>query len=151
MSYQKEDGCVLLVCLWSHRREIFVIHYSHEPCHTKRSHPFLVWHRLFRIWLCWLHRLYSLKVSVIPIAACPSFLWYEKWLRTLETFSLDTAQCGLPVCNLLVVVMCSCKCYHRLRLLPPQLPVTLHMKTTKSAEIYLSFNYSEGGYGASIE
>ncbi len=26
----------------------------------------LVWHRLFRIWLCWHHRLYSRKVSVMP-------------------------------------------------------------------------------------
>ncbi len=26
----------------------------------------LVWHRLFRIWVNWLHRSYSLKVGVIP-------------------------------------------------------------------------------------
>ncbi len=31
----------------------------------------LVWHRLFRIWVFWLHRSYSLKVGVIP------FFWYD--------------------------------------------------------------------------
>ena len=34
-------------------------------CHTKTI-LLLVWHWLFRIWLCWHHRLYSRKVGVIP-------------------------------------------------------------------------------------
>ncbi len=41
----------------------------------------LVWHWLFRIWLCWHHRLYSRKVGVIPKLkegwARPSFFWYD--------------------------------------------------------------------------
>ncbi len=39
-------------------------------CHTKRRMGapilLLVWHRLYRIWLCWHHRLYCQKVGVMP-------------------------------------------------------------------------------------
>ncbi len=52
---------------------------SRENCKVfVRPILLLVWHRLFRIWVFWLHRSYSLKVGLIPKGhARPSFFWYD--------------------------------------------------------------------------
>ncbi len=67
------------------RHAFNMFHSIHEVCHEKTDLKvfvvvipkegwarvaapilLLVWDRLFRFWLCWHHRLYSLKVGVIP-------------------------------------------------------------------------------------
>ena len=47
---------------------------SFSLSYQKKATPILrlVWHQLFRIWLCWNHKLYSWKVGVIP---------KERWAR----------------------------------------------------------------------
>ncbi len=55
----------------------------------------LVWHRLFRIWLCWHHRLYSWKVGVIPKEGwmrprAPILLLVWQRQRPWGMFSCDT-------------------------------------------------------------
>ncbi len=82
-------------------------------CHTKRrmgahgrAHLLLVWHQLFRIWLCWHHRLlvYSHKVGVMPKEGWthhsrPSFFWFDN-------------DKDLKVCFLVTRVICVCLyCY----------------------------------------
>ncbi len=49
----------------------------------------LVWHRLFRIWVFWLHRSYSLKVSVMPKEPRPSSfgMTTTKALRSVFSWS----------------------------------------------------------------
>ena len=73
-------------------------------CHTKRrvAAPILllVWHRIFRVWLCWHYGLYSRKVCVMRKKdgrghSHPSFFWYDndKDLNMLKVFfSHDTSQ-----------------------------------------------------------
>ncbi len=50
----------------------------------------LVWHQLFRIWLCWHLRLYSQKVSVVPTT------WYG--MTTTKT-------CFLVMCIIFITIV----------------------------------------------
>ncbi len=67
---------------WENRPKVFVIVIPKEGwARVAASILLWVWQQLFRIWVFWLRRSYSLKVGVIPKEGwapwpCPSFFWY---------------------------------------------------------------------------
>ncbi len=62
--------------IYEHSEHVLAVAYCARHC---RAWGGPAYNRLFKIWVFWLHRSYSIKVSVIPKEgyARPSFFWYE--------------------------------------------------------------------------
>ncbi len=89
-------------------RKVFVVVIPQEGwTHMATPILLLIWHRLFRIWLFWLHRSHSLKVGVIPkegwawprlkVCFLVTHLKFAFYLHLLRLHSIRfKLYCGMP-------------------------------------------------------